>query len=376
MPTPHNRHNGGPPLDGENPFGRDGWIAVARVMREHHIVGFGRPVEPADPDRGFVYSRAEAWLDLIMECRYAAGSIMNAGRRMELQPGQLLGATSWLANRWNWTPKTVRGFLEKLQADGMIERSTPGVQPTKSQTKTGSDNNYDVSIIGRQKGTQAQVITVCNYSTYQVIRDDEGQAQGQAEGTQGASRGHAKGNTLTKEQGNKGTPHPQVRADEGGGGVMPTAQTSAHGPSTTQTREPQTSAIPSIPAAPIAVAHGPPASPPDAPDAPRDGEQSMGHGVFVNCDTVRHRGFTLSIEAIAMQLVIANLGLSTNEARTLARQAALAHAMQWATEINGGRLSRDVVPSSPANFIRGSIVAQRNKQRQSLAKGPAHLQRY
>lgn len=211
MPAPHNRHNGGPPLDGENPFGRDGWIAVARVMREHHLVGFGRPVDPADPERGFTYSRAEAWLDLIMECRYAAGTVMNGGKRMDLLPGQLLGATSWLANRWNWTPKTVRGFLEKLQSDGMIERSTPGIQYTKSQVHPGSDEIHDVHVVGRPKGTQAQVITIRNYSTYQIIRDEEGHAQGHAEGTQGARQGHAKGNTLTKEQGNTGTQEQETK---------------------------------------------------------------------------------------------------------------------------------------------------------------------
>ena len=327
MPS-DNRHNGGPPIDDETVFGRDGWIAIARAMRDHHLVGFGRTVEPADESRGFVYSRSEAWIDLIMECRYTAGVVMNGGKRMTIEPGQLLGATSWLANRWNWSPKTVRGFLEKLQADGMIERTTPGIQYTKSQIHPGSDENYDVNVTGRPKGTQAQVITICKYEDYQVSWRNGGHAQGHAEGTQGARQGHAKGNTLTKEEGNKET-----------------------------TEEKNT----------------PP--PPTVADAPRDGEECVGAGVFVNGETVRHRAFTLSIEAIAMQLATTNIGVSTAEARQLARTSAIAHALQWATEINAGKLSRDVVPSNPANFIRGSVVAQRAKGK-LVSKTPSYMQRY
>lgn len=179
-------HNGGPALDA----GRGGWIAISRDMRGHWLVGFGKTVDAADPERGFVLSRAEAWIDLLMECRYESGFVSNAGHKMEIRPGQLLGAVSWLASRWNWTPKTVRGFLDKLENDGMIERVTPG-------TETGA-----------QKGKQSTIVSVCNFSAYQLINVPEGQASGHAEGEQGASKGHAEGNIYkenkgTREQGNK-----------------------------------------------------------------------------------------------------------------------------------------------------------------------------
>lgn len=174
-------HNGSPPLIET----RNGWVAISREMRTHWLVGFGQAVRPMDPEKGAL-SRAEAWIDLIMECKYEAGSVRNGGARMDLFPGQMLGAVSWLANRWNWTPKTVRGFLDKLVDDGMIELAKPGVEN------------------GEQKGKQSSVLTVCNYSDYQVVRGSEGLA----EGTQRASKGQAKGNiykdnTSTREQGNK-----------------------------------------------------------------------------------------------------------------------------------------------------------------------------
>jgi len=154
-------------------------------MRGHWLVGFGRAVDAADPDRGFVLSRAEAWIDLLMECRYEAGFVDNAGRKMEVRPGQLLGAVSWLASRWNWTPKTVRGFLDKLENDGMIERFAPG-------TETGA-----------QRGKQATIVSVCNFGAFQLINTLDGLAAGHAEGEHGASKGHAEGNIYKENKGTK-----------------------------------------------------------------------------------------------------------------------------------------------------------------------------
>lgn len=99
-------HNGGPT------FATDGgWVAIARSMRNHPIVGFHLHVNPADPGLGAMQP-ALAFIDLIMECRYEAGFVMNGGRKMAIQRGQMVGAVSWLAARWNWSPKTVRGFLD------------------------------------------------------------------------------------------------------------------------------------------------------------------------------------------------------------------------------------------------------------------------
>jgi hypothetical protein len=167
-----------------------GWVAIRRAMREHWLVGFGQPVTPCDPDRG-AYSRAEAFIDLIMECRYEAGTVNNGGRKMKIERGQLLGAVSWLANRWNWTPKTVRGFVDKLEGDAMIERFSPGTR----EELNGPE-------LGKQKGKQASIITVCNYYAYQLVDYIKGQAQSQSEGTQRASKGQAEGN-IYKD--NKGT---------------------------------------------------------------------------------------------------------------------------------------------------------------------------
>lgn len=192
-------HNNGPELAYARPAG-DGFVAIARSVRVHEVVGFGMAVKPAESGRG-AYSRFEAFCDLIMECRYKAGKVLNGGKVMLLQPGQLVGAVSWLASRWNWTPKTVRGFLDKLESEGMIERSS-GLADGQSKTVTQK---------GRQNGKQASVITVSNYTTFQSVPDVKGQTQGQAEG-------QTKGNKLTKEQENPNigiytTPRARVREE-------------------------------------------------------------------------------------------------------------------------------------------------------------------
>lgn len=185
-------HNSGPEVD----WGRyGGFVVEARDSRTHHLIGYGKQVRAAVEDRGFCYSVNEAWRDLVHECRFRDGYVMNGGRKMLLERGSLVGAVSWLAHRWNWTPKTVRGFLDRLENDGMIKTETPG-------TETGV-----------QKGKQAQVITICNYDRFNPDQITEGQAKGQAEGKQGASRGQAEGNNIRKnketmEQGKEEPPKP------------------------------------------------------------------------------------------------------------------------------------------------------------------------
>lgn len=160
-------HNNGPKFFEVRIDAAGGWVRVQRDMRRHEIVGFGSLGR---------YSRAEAWLDLIMECKYEDGVVQNGGRPMKLTAGQMLGAVSWLAQRWGWTPKEVRGFLERLENNQMITL-------VRNKTETGG-----------QKGKQANVVTISNYGEYQIPEFKKGQTEGHVEGEQRANGGHAEGN--------------------------------------------------------------------------------------------------------------------------------------------------------------------------------------
>lgn len=182
----HNR----PPVLG------DGWIARHRSVRHHWLVGHGIQVKPADPTRKRCSTQGEAWEDLLMECRYEDGTVSNGGVKMELRRGELIGAVSWLAHRWNWTPKTVRRYLDQLENDEMITLRNPASEK------------------GNQIGRQANVITVCNYDVYQGGGQSSGHPEGRPEGDQRATTGRPEGNNIknnkeTREQGN----NPNQRQD-------------------------------------------------------------------------------------------------------------------------------------------------------------------
>lgn len=138
------------------------WIAVSRDVRDHHLVGFGQSVKPANPKKG-AFSRAEAWLDLIMLARWKDGPETNKGRRFEMLAGQLQGGYSFLADRWNWTVQTVRTFLGKLIDEHMLERVEPQNGHNSSQKKHEKNN--------KQASNQIQVLSVCNYKRYQLMNE-------------------------------------------------------------------------------------------------------------------------------------------------------------------------------------------------------------
>jgi hypothetical protein len=88
-------------------------------------------------------------------------------------------------------------------------------------------------------------------------------------------------------------------------------------------------------------------------DAAREGETGIGNGVFVNCETVRHANFEISLKAIQLQLC------GTVDMDTI-KSVAAGHALQWATDIASGKSPAKVVPSNTASFIRASIQNQAN----------------
>ena len=143
-------------------------------------------------------------MDLIMECRYLAGTVNNNGRKMRLEPGQLIGATSWLASRWNWTPKQVRTFLDKLEEEGMITRQNPGINPRSDECQGETLNGRQE---GRSKGRFANVVTVSKYAIYQLAHREKGQVErqvsGQVEGQLAAGSGQVEGHIYKDNKGTK-----------------------------------------------------------------------------------------------------------------------------------------------------------------------------
>lgn len=134
------------------------YIPISRRLFEHQLWCEER-----------IYSRFEAWLDLIQSARFEDTKQLIGNRFIEVKRGQILASLRFLAGRWQWSTKKVNSFLDLLIQDKMIIKETP-------------------------KGTGQTVITICNYDKYnsQIIREE----------TEKKQQGNTK-ETPRKQQGNK-----------------------------------------------------------------------------------------------------------------------------------------------------------------------------
>lgn len=91
-----------------------------------------------------VYSKFEAWLDLLKEARFdrtetrmlIGNTIVRWGR------GEIPASLRFLAERWGWSKNKADSFLKLLTNEGMISKRTA-------------------------QGTAQTIITICNYEDYQ-----------------------------------------------------------------------------------------------------------------------------------------------------------------------------------------------------------------
>lgn len=96
------------------------------------------------------------------------------------------------------------------------------------------------------------------------------------------------------------------------------------------------------------------------------GEDEVVPGLFVNCKTIRHAAFAISIDGVAMQCQGA--GATVDDVKNFC----IAHALQWAAEIDGGKRPDQVVPSKVANFLGASFMgAFRRGEVADVIKGKA-----
>lgn len=80
-------------------------------------------------------------------------------------------------------------------------------------------------------------------------------------------------------------------------------------------------------------------------------EDHVGHGVLVNGETIRHATFVISLPGIQLNTI--RSGLTASEVK----DRCLAHALQWAAEIENGADPRKVLPQKIGNFLAASIMS-------------------
>jgi hypothetical protein len=86
------------------------------------------------------FTRAQAWVDLILLANHSDGYIRKSGHRIPVKRGQCGWSKLRLADRWGWSRGKVDRFLKELEIDGWIEQQT---------------------------GQQTTIININEYNTYQ-----------------------------------------------------------------------------------------------------------------------------------------------------------------------------------------------------------------
>jgi uncharacterized phage protein (TIGR02220 family) len=97
-----------------------GWIKLHRAIMDH-------PDWLAEP-----FTRAQAWVDLLLLANHKVGHIRKRGILIEVQRGQVGRSEETLAARWKWSREKVRRFLGRLGADGQISRNPVQQNPKLS----------------------------------------------------------------------------------------------------------------------------------------------------------------------------------------------------------------------------------------------------
>ena len=69
------------------------------------------------------FSRREAYAWLIEEASWKRRKVNVSGHTVTLQRGQLAHSGRFMAKAWDWSEPTVRQFLTRLEADGLITRA-------------------------------------------------------------------------------------------------------------------------------------------------------------------------------------------------------------------------------------------------------------
>jgi len=134
-------------------------FTLSRDIFDHSYVGAGNAGR--DP-----WTRMEAWAWLIARANYRPSEIDIRGEIVLLGRGQLVVTLGSLSERWKWSVKQVRTFLDRIQQLDMIGRKT-----------------------GTPKGSHQTIVTISNYDVYQFLEDYLGQPKRPPKGNPRATQG-------------------------------------------------------------------------------------------------------------------------------------------------------------------------------------------
>ncbi len=113
----------------------EGWVKLHRQIAENKLW-------LAEP-----FTKAQAWIDLILLANHKDGQILSRGIWVEVKRGQVGWSEVKLAERWKWSRGKLRRFLGELKTVQQIEQ---------------------------QNGNVTSLITITNYEQYQSTEQQNG----------------------------------------------------------------------------------------------------------------------------------------------------------------------------------------------------------
>jgi hypothetical protein len=107
------------------------------------------------------FTKAQAWIDLLLLATYKPRTVFIRGVEINLKPGELCYSQVSLAKRWKWNFKTVVSFLSMLSKREMVETKTSNVTTVISiRNWKKYQSNGEQS--GDQSGEQMETRTETN----------------------------------------------------------------------------------------------------------------------------------------------------------------------------------------------------------------------
>lgn len=122
------------------------------------------------------FTRAQAWIDLLLLANHRAGNVCKRGITFEVKRGQVGYSEEALAKRWQWSRGKVRRFLFELENDDSIERN-PAIQTVQ---KTVQQNGQQTV---QQNKRLSSLISIINYEQYQSSGTTDGTTKRPENGT-------------------------------------------------------------------------------------------------------------------------------------------------------------------------------------------------
>ena len=163
-----------------------GWLKFHRQITEHWLYQEKR-----------VFSKYEAWLDIILHTNHADNKFLIKGELIDCKAGQTARSQVTLAKSWNWGRKKVANFLMLLQKDGMIYVETTKVTTILTIVNWENFQNSDT-----KRDTKRHKLKGSTSTSSEQVGTSEGTTEEHQRNIKGTSEEHQR-NTIKNEKNDK-----------------------------------------------------------------------------------------------------------------------------------------------------------------------------